>query len=89
MKEAAVLDDATSADKILGLGFLNEDNVATFIDMLPSLEETSSKMSELLVAVRVGLKDIPESAVERMLFSLESVINGLKSLQQKEIHKVN
>lgn len=89
VKEAAVLDDATSADKILGLGFLNEDNVATFIDMLPSLEETSSKMSELLVAVRVGLKDIPESAVERMLFSLESVINGLKSLQQKEIHKVN
>lgn len=84
-KEAAILDDALTADKILGLGFLNAENVATFVDMLPGLEAASSKLAELLVAVRLGLKDIPEVAVERMLAALEDVIRGLRSLQQKEI----
>jgi len=84
-KEAAVLDDALTTDRILGLGFLNAENIATFVDMLPGLEATSSMMAELLVAVRLGLKDIPEAAVERMLYALEDVIRGLRTLQQKEI----
>ena len=31
------------------------------------------------------MKDVPEVAVERMLFALEDVIRGLKSLQQQEL----
>jgi len=85
VKEAALLDDALTADKILGLGFINAENIATFVDMLPGLEEASSKLAELLFAVRVGLKDIPEVAVERMLVALEDVISGLRTLKQKEI----
>jgi hypothetical protein len=84
-KEASVLDDALTADKILGLGFLNAENVSTFIDLLPALNAASSKLAEMLVAVRIGLKQIPEIAVERMLAALEDVIRGLRSLQQKEI----
>ena len=84
-KEASVLDDALTADKILGMGFLNAENVATFVDMLPGLEAASSKLAELLVAVRLGLKDIPEVAVERMLAALEDVVRGLRNLQQKEV----
>lgn len=83
-KEASVLDDALSVDKILGLGFINVENIATFVDMIPSLECTLSKLSEMLVAVRLGLKDVPEVAIERMLVALEDVIRGLKSLKQKE-----
>jgi hypothetical protein len=88
-KEAAVLDDALTADKILGLGFLNAENIATFVDMLPTLEDTSSKLAEMLVAVRLGMKDVPEVAVERMLIALEDVIRGLKALRQKEQTYVN
>lgn len=84
-KEASVLDDALTADKILGLGFLNAENVSTFIDLLPALDAASSKLAELLIAVRIGLKEIPEVAVERMLVSLEDVIRGLNSLRQKEL----
>jgi hypothetical protein len=84
-KEASILNDALTADKILGLGFLNAENVASFVDMLPSLEACSSKLAELLVAVRVGMEDIPEVAVERMLAAMEDVIRGLKSLRQKEL----
>jgi hypothetical protein len=84
-KEAALLDDALTADKILGLGFLNAENISTFVELLPSLEAASSKVAEMLVASRIGLKDIPEAALERMLVALEDVVGGLKSLQEKEI----
>jgi hypothetical protein len=84
-KEASVLDDALTADKILGLGFLNAENVSTFVDLLPALQAASSKLAELLIAVRIGLKEVSEVAVERMLVALEDVIRGLKSLQQKDL----
>jgi len=84
-KEASVLDDALTADKILGLGFLNAENVSTFVDLLPALQAASCKLAELLIAVRIGLKEVPEVAVERMLVALEDVIRGLQSLRQKEL----
>jgi len=84
-KEASILSDALTADKILGLGFLNVENVSVFVDMIPSLEDCASKIAELLFAVRIGLEEVPEVAVERMLKSLDDVIEGLKTLQQKEL----
>lgn len=89
IKEASILDDALTADKILALGFLNAENVATFVDLLPALDAASSKMAELLIAVRIGLEEVPEVAVERMLAALEDVVRGLKSLQQKELTFAN
>lgn len=86
VKEASILDDALTADKVLGLGFINAENIATFVDMLPQLEEASAKLAEMLFAVRCGMKDVPEVAVERMLIAMEDVINGLRTLRQKEIH---
>jgi hypothetical protein len=88
-KEASVLDDALTADKILGLGFLNAENISTFVDLLPALQAASSKLAELLIAVRIGLKEVPEVAVERMLAALEDVIRGLQSLRQKELRFSN
>lgn len=85
LKEASILEDALTADTILGLGFLNAENVNTFVEMLPCLEETSSKLAELLMAIRLGRKEIPEVAVERSLAALDDVINGLRVLKQKEV----
>ena len=84
-KEASVLDDALTVDKVLSLGFLNAENVATFVDMLPGLERAASAISEMLVAARLGMKDIPEVALERMMIALEDVILGLQRLKQKEL----
>lgn len=88
VKEAALLDDALTADKILGLGFLNAENVATFIEMIPQLESTSSKIAEMLLASRIGMKDVPEVSLERMLKALDDVIRGLKSLRHREEEKM-
>lgn len=84
-KEAAVLEDALTADKILSLGFLNPENVATFVEMLPSLEACASNLAEMLVASRLGLRDVPEVALERALVALGDTITGLKRLKAKEI----
>jgi len=87
-KEASILDDALTADKILGLGFLNAENVSTFIEMTPQLEATSSKIAEMLLASRLGMKDVSEVALERMLKALDDVIRGLKSLRHREEQKM-
>lgn len=84
-KEASILDDALTADKVLGLGFINPENISTFVDLIPALDAASGKLAELLILVRLGLKEIPEVAVERMLFAMEDVLRGLKSLRQKEL----
>jgi hypothetical protein len=85
VKEASVLTDALTADKILGLGFINAENISTFVDMLPMLEEASSNVAEMLMASRLGVTDIPEAALERMIAATEDVIVGLKTLKQREM----
>ena len=85
IKEASVLDDALTVDKVLSLGFLNAENVGTFVDMLPGLEQAASRISEMLVASRLGMRDVPEVALARMMKALDDVILGLRRLKAKEL----
>ena len=79
-KEAAVIPDPTAVDTVLSLGFINPENVMTYVSYLPTVEDAQAKMCELLLASRVGLSDIPSSALERAVRSTEEVIEGLKIL---------
>lgn len=79
-KEAAALPDPTAVDVALSIGFLNPENVAQFIAHLPVIEEAQQKMCELLLASRLGLKEIPTGALERSIRSVEEVLKGLKIL---------
>lgn len=85
VKEAAVLEDSETADKILAMNFINPENVATFASYLPDLDATNSKLAEMLVASRLGLNQIPTGAVESAMKNLEEVMKGVKYLQQKEL----
>jgi hypothetical protein len=80
LKEAAVLPDPVAVDTVLSLGFINPENVSTFVSYLPTLDESQKKMCEILVASRLGLRDVPVSALERAIRSVEEVIEGLKIL---------
>lgn len=80
VKEAAVLPEAETVDSILSLGFLTPDNVATFIDYLPALEESVQKLCNLLLATRLGLSGVPQGAVEKACKTLNEVIDGLKMI---------
>ena len=80
VKEAAVISDPIAVDAVLSLGFINPENLMTFISYIPTLEEAQSKMSELLIASRVGLQAVPEGALERAIRGTEEVLEGLKIL---------
>lgn len=80
MKEAAVITDPTAVDTVLSLGFINPENIMTFVSYLPSIDDTQSKLCDLLLASRVGVSDVSSSALERAVRSIEEVIEGLKVL---------
>jgi hypothetical protein len=79
-KEAAFIPDPTAVDTVLSLGFVNPENMMTFVSYLPVIDETQSKLCELLVASRLGLKDVPANALEHAIRTVEDVVEGLKIL---------
>jgi hypothetical protein len=80
VKEAASFPDPQTVDTVLSLGFINPENIMTFVSYLPDLEDVQEKLCELLFGVRVGLSNVPQTAVERAVRSTEEVIEGLKIL---------
>lgn len=84
-KEARALVGVDSVDNLLALNFINSENVQTFVEYLPELEETSSKLASLVMATQLGLQGVPRVAAERAMTALESVIVGLRSLQKHEM----
>lgn len=79
-KEAASLEDATTVDKVLSIGFLNPENISTFVRYIPEMDLTVCKLAEMLVAVRLGLKNVPEIAVKNAMERLDEVVASLKNL---------
>lgn len=80
VKEAAVIPDPVAVDTVLSLGFINPENIASMIRSLPKIEEGQRRMCELLLAARLGIKEIPIYAIERAVHATEEVIEGLKVL---------
>ena len=81
IKEAAVIDDPEVVDNVLGTNFINEDNLKEFVNNIDKLEAVNNKLAELLVASRMGLKDIDEQALKKAIEGLGSVIKGLEQLK--------
>ncbi len=78
VKEAAAIPDPTAVDTVLSLGFINPENLTTFVSYLPTIDDAQLKMCELLLSSRLGMKSIPTSALERAIRSTEETIEGLK-----------
>jgi hypothetical protein len=80
VKEAAVIPDPAAVDTVLSLGFLNPENLGTFISAIPEIDASQTKMCELLLAARLGLAEVPAPALEKAIRSTEEVLEGLKVL---------
>lgn len=80
LKEAAPLDDPTTVDKVLSVNFINPENVSIFASYIPEIEETIQKLSELLVASRMGMESVDQGALEKSLVHLDKVVSGLKTM---------
>jgi len=82
-KIAALIDDPQSVDNVLSLNFLNDENVQTFVDAIPQLEETLNKLCDLLIASRIGLR-MDANTVSRAIKHLDRIIASLRdSAHQK------
>lgn len=84
IKEAAAIDDAETIDKVLALNFINPENLMTFVDYIPDLEEASEKLAEMVLYSYLGVQELPEAAVERAMHALEETVQGLKAVAQSE-----
>ena len=82
LKLAAELPDPVSVDHVLALGFINPENVETFIDSIPDLEDTLSRMCELLISARIGLR-VDSTPLERGIKNVETVIQELRAITQQ------
>lgn len=80
LKEAAVMEDPTAVDKILSVGFINPENLSIFSSYMPDIEMVVKKLSELLMASRLGLRAVDEGALQKALVHLDKVVAGLKTL---------
>lgn len=83
IKEAAVIKEKETADAILSLNFVTPENAQIYVQYLPELEKVASRLAELLVASRLGMDEVKESAVKIAMTQLNSVIHGLKHLRAK------
>ncbi len=81
IRVASVLDDEQVVDKVLALNFLTPENTQTFVEYLPALEDAASKLAQILIAIRVGMKRIPETAARSAMLGLETVIAGLRGME--------
>lgn len=84
IKEAAVMEDKNTVDNLLALNFINPENLSTFVGYVPELEQTSERLAEMLLFSQLGMNQIPESAVERSMKTMEEVVAGLKAVASAE-----
>jgi len=78
VKEAATIPDPVAVDTVLSLNFLNPENLTHFISCLPSMDKAQESMCEMLIASRLGMREIPTGSLERAIKAVEEVIEGLK-----------
>jgi hypothetical protein len=81
VKEASVLQDPDSVDVVLSLNFINEDSLAGYIENIQEMKRIQSDMVEMLIASRMGLSDLNESALKKSIEGLQGVIKGLDELK--------
>ena len=77
--ETLDLGASRTVDDVLSLGFLNEENISTFIDNIDQLRQTENMLAELLLYTRLGLNIITESNLARALKHVNSVIEELET----------
>jgi len=81
IKEASALDDPEAVDVVLSLNFINEDSLNGYVENVREMKKVSGDLAELLVASRMGLKNVEEGAVKKAMDGLETVIENLEEIK--------
>ena len=81
VKEASVISDPNTVDAVLSLNFINEESLGNYIENIDEMKKVVSELAKLLVASRLGLSDIDETATKNAITGLEDVIKGLENIK--------
>lgn len=81
IKEASAINDPEAVDVVLSLNFINEDSLKGFVDNIGEMRRILSELSKMLVASRLGLSDLDESALTKSIQGLDEVIRGLENIK--------
>lgn len=81
VKEASVLSDPNTVDAVLSLNFINEESLGSYIEHIDEMKKIVEELAKLLVASRLGLSDIDETAAKNAITGLEEVIKGLENVK--------
>lgn len=82
-KQASVTLGKESVDSILALNFVTPENASIYVGYIPELEKVASKLAELLVASRLGMDDVRESAAKNAMTQVNAVVRGLEGLRER------
>jgi len=81
IKEASVLSDPDAVDVVLSLNFINEESLTNYIENIDKMKEVLSDLSQLLIASRMGLSEVDETATKNAITGLSEVIEGLENVK--------
>lgn len=81
VKAASEVDDKQTVDAMLSLNFLTPQTMAKFLAYRPAFERAADMLAELVMAARLGLKDVQEGALVPAMHQLCDVNEQLKRLE--------
>lgn len=84
-KEAKAVVGVNTLDHILSLNFINPENIESFIDYIPDLEDSMSKLANLVLASQLGLQSVQKTAAVRAMRSMDKVVTFLKNMKETKI----
>lgn len=81
IKEASFIENSQTVDALLSLNFVNPENISKFVGKMGQLKSAISTLASMIVASRLGIKEIPEQAASTAMYRLIDVVNGLEALR--------
>jgi hypothetical protein len=76
-----MLTDPESVDVVLSLNFINEESLGNYIENIDKMKDVLEELCKLLVASRMGLSEIDETATKNAMTGLGEVVEGLENIK--------
>lgn len=79
LKVAASIEDEETIDSVLGLNYIDSENMDDFKESIPDLKSAENILAKLLLSTRLGNSTVDEADVQSVITSLHEIIKALSS----------
>ncbi len=81
VKVASELTDPAAVDVVLSLNFINSDSLNEYIENIDEMQDVINQLSKILIASRMGLTIVNESAVKKAIDGINEVVKNLEQVK--------